>query len=493
MWNRDALHQLIDERLAGHKLIIVANREPYIHRFTGEQVVCVKPASGMAAALDPILQACGGIWVAHGSGDADRATVDTRDHVEVPPENPSYTLRRVWLTNEQEDGYYFGLSNEGLWPLCHVTFTRPIFDAGHWECYRHVNQLFAQAVLEEANDEPAFVFIQDYHFGLLPRLLKLANPQLIVAHFWHIPWPNPETFRVFPWKDELLEGLLGNDLLGFHLRYHCQNFLDTVDRTLESRSDYERFEVTRGGKVTVVRPFPISIDYDEHQHLAQSEQVEREMARWRRMLPIANGCLGIGIERLDYTKGIPERLRAVEEFLRRNPRYREKFTFVQIAVPSRTNIDSYQRVEAEVDRVVERINRHWGTSRWRPVVLLKRHFDHPAMMALHRLSDFCIVSSLHDGMNLVAKEYVTSRFDEGGALVLSQFTGSARELSDALLVNPFAIDEMAEAIRQALEMPDAERRKRMQKMRSAVESNNVYRWAGKIVSALLQFEIPEPV
>lgn len=493
MWTKEALHNLIEEKLHDHKLIIVANREPYIHRFADSKIECINPASGMATALDPIARACGGIWVGHGSGNADRDTVDSRDRVQVPPDDPKYTLRRVWLTKEQEEGYYYGLANEGLWPLCHITFTRPTFNPRHWQTYREVNQLFCKAVVEEAENKPAFVFIQDYHFALLPRMLKQANSNLIVAQFWHIPWPSRETFRVFPWKDEMLDGLLGNDLLGFHLRYHCQNFLDTIDRMIEARVDQERSEITRGGKVTVVRPFPIGIDYDEHVAMAQSPQVDAEMERWRNKLRLGDKLLGIGIERLDYTKGIPERLRAVDELLSKYPNYRGRLLFVQIAVPSRSHVPQYRLLDEEVDRLVEEINWKWSTNAWRPIILLKQHYGQPELMALHRLSQFCIVSSLHDGMNLVAKEYVASRCDDGGMLILSQFTGTARELTDALLVNPYAVEEMAEAIRQSLEMPDAERSRRMRKMREAVANNNVYRWAGKAISALLKFDFPETI
>lgn len=492
MWNKASLHRLIDEKLRDHKLIVVANREPYIHRFVGDSIECIKPASGMATALDPILRSCGGTWVAHGSGNADRKMVDDGDHVQVPPDNPSYTLRRVWLSKDQEEGYYYGLSNEGLWPLCHITFTRPVFNPQHWGQYRLVNQLFADAVLEEARDRPAFVFIQDYHFALLPRMLKKANPNLIVAQFWHIPWPNREVFRVFPWKDELLDGMLGNDLLGFHLRYHCQNFLDTIDRSIEAKVDQERSEVTRGGKVTVVRPFPISIDFEEHITLAQSAEVSSAMESWKHRLGLHDDAvLGIGIERLDYTKGIPERLSALDHLLDKYPFFRQRLTFVQIAVPSRSHIPQYQNLEEEVDRRVEQINWRWSSNGWKPVVLLKEHFGSADMMALHRLAHFCMVSSLHDGMNLVAKEYVASRYDEDGMLILSQFTGTARELTDSLLVNPFAIDETAEAVRQALDMPVGERRRRMKRMRDAVSNNNIYRWAGKIISALLKFDVAE--
>jgi len=495
MWDKASLHELIEAKVTDYPMIVVANREPYIHQYEngGEAIKCRRPASGMASALDPVMRASGGVWVGHGSGDADRATVDGFDRVQVPPEDPSYTLRRVWLTKEEEEGYYHGLSNAGLWPLCHITFTRPVFQLEHWEMYRKVNALFGDAVLKEANDRPAFVFIQDYHFALLPRYLKERNPNLIVAQFWHIPWPNRETFRVFPWKEELLDGMLGNDLLGFHLRYHCQNFIETVDRTIEARIDQEQAEIVRQNKSTLVRPFPISIDFERQAALALSTEVEQEIKRLRPQINRRGDILGIGIERIDYTKGIPERFQALNRFFERYPGYRERVTFVQVGVPSRGQILPYQVIENEIDRLVEEVNGKWGTSHWRPVIYFKRQFSAIEMTALHRMADFCIVSSLHDGMNLVAKEFVASRLDEDGVLLLSQFAGSALELTDAILFNPFAIEELAEAIHQAVEMPAAERKKRMQRMRSAVQDNNVYRWAGKILSALLKFDIPELV
>lgn len=491
MWTKEALHDLIATRLDGYQLIVVANREPYIHRRAGKRIDCIFPASGMATALDPIMRACGGIWVGHGSGDADRDTVDDRDHVQVPPGDPRYALRRVWLTKKQEQGYYYGLSNGALWPLCHITFTRPTFNSDDWQLYREVNQLFAQAVLEEVRDKPTFVFVQDYHFALLPRLLKNAKPNLIVGQFWHIPWPNRETFRAFPWKEELLDGMLGNDLLGFHLRYHCQNFLDTVDRGLEARVDQERSEITRGGKTTVVRPFPISIDFEQHDAIARSTKVDSFMDGWRVRLGLRGEIIGVGIDRIDYTKGIPERFKAVDWFLERNPAYRGKLVFVQVGVPSRSHIPMYKALDDEIDKLVEGINRKWSNGSWRPLIFLKEHYGQPELMALHRLSHFCIVSSLHDGLNLVAKEYVSSRFDDDGMLILSQFTGAARELTDALLVNPFAVGEIAEAIQRALEMPPPERTRRMKRMRESVANNNIYRWAGKVISALLKFDFTE--
>jgi trehalose 6-phosphate synthase len=493
MWTKDALQELIQTRLRDQPFIVVANREPYLHRYVGGRIECEPPASGMVSALDPVLRASGGIWIAHGSGNADRRTADGQGYVRVPPDDPRYTLRRLWLTKEQLEGYYNGLANEGLWPLCNMAFVRPSYDRRNWIHYRDVNMEFADAVLEEAGDRPAFVFIQDYHFGLLPRLLKQSNPNLIVAQFWHIPWPNPLIFQTFPWKEELLDGLLGNDLLGFHLRSHCQNFLSTVDGTIEAKVDTERFEISRGGKATLVRPFPISIDFDQHEETAMSAAVDDEMNHWRQQLGLDGEAIdiGIGIDRIDYTKGIPERLRALDLFFEEHPEHHEHFVFVQIGVPSRTHIRQYQHLDVEIDSLVEQINWRWGTDSWRPIVYLKKLHSPIQMMALHRLARFCVVSSLDDGMNLVAKEFVASRGDDDGVLILSRFTGSARELTSALLVNPFAVNELAEAMQQALVMPEEDRRKRMQKMRAAVADNNIYRWAGKILSALLRFDLAD--
>jgi alpha,alpha-trehalose-phosphate synthase [UDP-forming] len=488
-WTKDGLHDLVGERLRGYKFIAVSNREPYIHSRESGKIHCTTPASGLTSALDPILRASGGVWVAHGSGSADWDVVDQRDRISVPPESPSYTLRRVRLSKEIEAEYYYGLANEGLWPLCHAAFHRPKFCSKNWQSYRKANEIFAEAILEEANGDPAFVFIQDYHFGLLPRMLKRSNPNLAVAHFWHIPWPNRETFRAFPWKEELLDGLLGNDVLGFHLRYHCSNFLDTVERTVESLVDNEHGQVTRSGHVTAVRAFPISIDFAEHSRLAASARVSAAAAAWRRQLGESTELLGIGIDRIDYTKGIPDRLLALDKLLEEHPEYVGRLQFLQVGVPSRTAIAEYEGLNRSLTDQVESLNRKWGRGAWKPIIFIRRHVDQAGLTALHLLADFCIVSSLHDGMNLVAKEFVGSRIDGDGVLVLSAFTGAARELSDALIVNPFAVDEVAEAIHQALTMPAMERRRRMNKMRAAVSANNIYRWAGKIVQTLSGIEI----
>jgi alpha,alpha-trehalose-phosphate synthase [UDP-forming] len=487
------LRELIDQELKGAKFIAVSNREPYVHARTDEGIVCSRPAGGLTAAMDPIMQASGGVWIAHGSGTADAVTADASGRIAVPPEKPSYTLRRVMMESKLHQEFYNGLANEGLWPLCHIAFTRPMFRPKDWKSYEKVNRIFADAVLEEAGDEPAFVFIQDYHFALLPRMLKERNSKLIVAQFWHIPWPNREAFRAFPWKEELLDGLLGNDLLGFHLRYHCGNFLETVDRNLEALVDLEHSKVMRKGGTTMVRSFPISIDFDAHNAMAASGDVDTEVAKWRETLQLSKSSieyLGVGIDRIDYTKGIPDRLLGFDLFLEEHPEYLGKVQFVQIGVPSRGQIGEYQELNLEIDRIVQYVNEKWGTETWKPVVFFRRYFNRPQLMGLHRLAHFCVVTSLHDGMNLVAKEYVASRFDDDGVLILSRFTGSARELQDALLVNPFAIGEIAEAIAAAVGMPKEERQRRMSRMRRAVADNNIYDWATKILSALLRFELP---
>lgn len=492
-WTKELLQELIESRLGGTKFIVVANREPFMHRYSESgDIECISTAGGLATALRPILVTSKGTWIAHGAGNADRDTVDEHSRMAVPPDNPSYTLRRVWLTPEQEEGYYYGFANEGLWPLCHIVYKRPVFRPSNWETYKEVNRLFAEAVIEEAGSSPAFVFIQDYHFCLLPRMLKeMGRDNLIVAQFWHIPWPNSEMFRTCPWADELIDGLLGNDLLGFHIRHHCQNFLDTVDRSVEAKVDREGWKITRGGHSTSVQAFPISIDFVADEARASTPAVEEAMERWRRKLRLGDRLLGVGIERLDYTKGIPDRLRALDYFIETHPEWRGKFTFVQIAAPSRSHLPEYQAEEDEIEGLIEKINWRWGRMGWQPVVFFKKQHGEVDMTALHRLCRFFIVNSLHDGMNLVAKEFVASRTDNDGVLILSRFTGAFRELDGSLGVNPFAVHETAEAIHQALAMEREERERRMRKMRDKVAYNNVYRWAGSILSILMNFDLPD--
>ncbi len=474
------LRELMRRELEDFHFIVVSNREPYIHNYTADGIKCVIPAGGLTGALDPIMRACGGTWIAHGSGTADSRMVDEDNKLEVPPDAGEYTLRRVWLTKEQEEGYYSGFANEALWPLCHIAYTQPVFNEQHWNTYKEVNQVFAENVLNEVGDGQAIVFIQDYHLALLPRLLKDENPSIVTALFWHIPWPNHEVFRICPWQEEILNGLLGSDLLGFHLRYHCNNFMDTIERTIEARIDYEQFEVTSGGKKTVVRPFPISIDFEQICREAQTVEVNEEMERLVKTLGIGGQVIGLGLDRIDYTKGIPNRLKALDRFFARYPRYQGNMTFIQAGVQSRVHIEAYRQLNEGIDRQIEEINDRYGSGSWKPIIYLPEDLPSVSLMALNRLAHFCIVSPLHDGMNLVAKEFVASRFDEDGVLILSPFTGAARELNDALLSNPYATDHFAETIGRALDMGRRERRTRMRRMRQVVQENSIYKWAADV-------------
>jgi alpha,alpha-trehalose-phosphate synthase [UDP-forming] len=493
-WTAERLSVHVRSKLGNSRLFVVANREPYSHIRRGKSVQAIVPASGLVTALEPILRACDGTWVAHGSGDADRETVDPHDRLRVPPEEPRYTLRRVWLTKEEEEGYYYGFANEGLWPLCHIAHTRPIFRLSDWEHYQKANRKFAEAVLEEmTGTEQPVLLAQDYHFGLLPRLVKQERPDARVAIFWHIPWPNSEAFAICPWQRELLDGLLGADLIGFHIQSHCTNFLQTVDRTLESRIDWEHFTVNREEHRTAVKPFPISVEFPEPSGATtgrESTYVER--GTLLRELGVEALFLGVGVDRVDYTKGILERFLAIERMLEKHPAYQGKFTFVQIGAPSRTHIKRYHDLLADVEAESERINWRFQTSRWKPIVFLNRHYSHKEIQRYYQTADLCLVTSLHDGMNLVAKEFVAARDDEQGVLILSRFTGAARELHDAVLVNPYDVEQTAEAIRYSLEMEPEERTARMQRLRKAVKEQNIYRWAGNLIGALcgVRLDIP---
>ncbi len=485
LWTEERLKQFVKLRLGGSPLLVVSNREPIRHVWKDGRIEMEIPASGLVTAMDPVMRACGGVWVAQASGDADREMADAHGRLRVPADDPRYTLRRVWLSKEEEAGYYAGFANEGLWPLCHIVHTRPQFRPDDWGHYRAVNEKFAAAVLEEvAGVESPMVLIQDYHFALLPGLIKRERPTARTAIFWHIPWPNFENFSICPWQDNVLLGMLGADLIGFHTQFYCNNFLETVERAIEARIDWEHFSVTRGQHTTYVKPLPISV---APKFVEDPPKVSRRALLDR--LGISAEFLGVGVERLDYTKGLPERFRALGRFFERFPAYHERVVFVQLAAPSRSTIQRYQQLEAEVDDVIRQVNGAFGTKRWQPIVYLRRHHDHHDIWPFYRHADFCMVTSLHDGMNLVAKEFVSVRDDEGGVLILSQFAGASWELRDALLVNPYDLDGMAEAIRAAVEMSHDERRARMARMRESVREHNIYRWAGLLLTELQR--IPE--
>ncbi|WP_205509563.1 trehalose-6-phosphate synthase [Longitalea arenae] len=488
VWTPERLNEEMKVLLQNKMMVVVSNREPYMHIRVGKEIQCIVPASGMVTAMEPILKACGGLWIASGSGDADRETVDKYDKVSVPPYENKYTLRRVWLSKEQEDHFYYGFSNEGLWPLCHIAHTRPVFRQLDWEYYTQVNQLYAKAVLEEIkNEEEPFILVQDYHFALLPAFIKKERPDAKVAIFWHIPWPNPESFGICPWQKELLTGMLGADLIGFHTQYHCNNFLETVNNALESRVIWESFSVKVGNHFTMVKPFPISIaftlkDYETRMatRLSPAELLKQH--------GINAAYMCIGVERIDYTKGLIEKFLAIERFLDKYPNYREKFTLVQIGAVSRSLLKTYADTVSAVENEVNRINWKFKTKNWQPILFLKRHHSHEEIMPFYRSANLCMVTSLHDGMNLVAKEFIAARDQNDGVLILSRFAGASHELPGALIVNPYDTEQMADSIKLALEMPKEQQTQKMKQMRRMIMNHNVYAWASGILRTMASIQ-----
>jgi trehalose 6-phosphate synthase len=490
VWTAERLRISLQSKLKGKPLFVVSNREPYLHVKGDRGPEVLVPASGLVTALEPVLEASDGTWVAHGSGSADREMVDQSDRLRVPPDLPSYTLRRVWLTEEEVKGYYEGFANEGLWPLCHIAHTRPTFRPEDWRQYQQANRRFADAVLQEMEGvEAPIVLAQDYHFALLPKMVKEARPDARVAIFWHIPWPNAEVFAICPYQRELLDGLLGADLVGFHTQTHCNNFLETVDRSVEALTEWDRFAVNRQGHVTRVRPYPISVAFPDGKPKQEWRSAGAERAKLFEELGVEGSLLGVGVDRVDYTKGILERFRGIERFIEMNPAYHRRFTFVQIGAPSRTDIPRYQQFLDEVTAEADRINSRFQSGKWKPIVLLKKHHSHHEITRYYHAASLCMVTSLHDGMNLVAKEFVASRDDEHGVLILSTFAGASLELTDALQINPYDVQQTAAAILRAVEMPDDEQAARMYRMRTKVKDYNVYRWAANLLSDLTEIRI----
>ncbi|MCO5122552.1 MAG: trehalose-6-phosphate synthase [Rhizobacter sp.] len=482
-WTAQRLRTLLGTQLSGDQVIVVSNREPYIHERSDDGIVVKRPASGLVTAVEPVMRACSGTWIAHGSGSADREVVDSADRVRVPPGDDDYWLRRVWLTPEEEQGYYYGFANEGLWPLCHVAHVRPVFRESDWAAYRAVNQRFADAVVAEARSEDPIVLVQDYHFALLPAMVREKLPMATVLTFWHIPWPNPESFGICPWRREILQGMLGSTILGFHTRYHCKNFIETVDRYLEARIEHEHSTIAYQEKETLVESYPISIAWPSEQAAAAWPSIAecRRRVSERLALP-ADACIAVGVDRFDYTKGILERLNAVERMLEKWPGWIGRFVFVQVAAPTRGALDEYSAFQDRVQRVAKRINERFGRPGYQPVHLLAFHHEHDEVTELFRAADICVVTSLHDGMNLVCKEFVAARDDDLGVLILSRFAGAARELAEALIVNPYHVEETADALNRAATMPLAEQRERMASLRSTVREYNVFRWAGRMLN-----------
>jgi len=479
-WTAERLKEFIKAYLKDRPIYVVSNAEPYVHNKVKNKIEWSVPAGGVITAIEPVMEACGGTWIAQGSGDADKAAANKEGKLRVPPEEPKYTLKRVFLSPKERKGYYDGFSNEALWPLCHLAHVRPQFRKEDWAEYRKVNGMFAKTLLEEIRHvERPIVLVQDYHLALVPALVKKSRPDAQVAMFWHIPWPSAAQFSICPWRKELLEGMLGADLVGFHTQQYCNNFMDTVAAEIEARIDLERFAVVRGGHETRVEPFPISIAFPGNAEIETPP--DRSMLD---QLGIKTPLLALGVDRLDYIKGIPERFRGVEFLLKMNPEYREKFTLLQIASPTRHGVEKFEEYAQQVFTEAERINEAYGTETWKPIVIEHKSYSHSDLRKLYQLADVCLVTSLHDGMNLVAKEYVAARSQENGVLILSHFAGASRDLPTALSVNPYSAEETAEALRLAFTMPESEQHRRMKQMRAAVRDYNVYRWSAEIIKAL---------
>lgn len=491
-WTADRLHVFAERLLKERSLVVVSNVEPYTHTKQGNDITYFTAASGVNTALDPMMQACGGTWIACGKGEEDKLVVDSENKIRVPPGDPKYTLRRVWLSPEELRGYSVGVSREGLWALFHNAHTRPIFRKEDWREYKKVNGKFAKVVLAEIKTiRRPIIFIQDFGFAILPRLIKRARPDAIVGLFWHIPWVSPEVFSICPWKKDILDGMLHADLIGFHTQLYCNNFIESVSREIEARIDFERFAIVNDGHITLVKPFPISIAFSNEVHRSAEGAVsvrDADDTKFLKDLGADSKYIGIGVERLDYMKGILDKIKAIEIFLSKYSAYIGAFTFIQIAVPNWTNTKKDREFAKEVEDEALRVNALFESKKWKPIVLLKKHHNHEEIERFYRIADCCIVTSLHDGMNLVAKEFVAARNDEKGVLVLSQFAGASRELNDALIVNPYDGEQTAEAIHAALTMSPSEQTKRMRKMREVVRNYNVYRWSAEILKTMTNLE-----
>ncbi|WP_458207193.1 alpha,alpha-trehalose-phosphate synthase (UDP-forming) [Haladaptatus sp. NG-SE-30] len=485
----EAISSLLDD----HELVIASNRQPYSHEYGGGEngdrdVVVQRPAGGLTSALDPVVQSAGGTWVAWASGDADHEVTDEDGRVGVPPESPAYDLRRVRLSDEQVQGYYYGYSNQVLWPICHVDPSKMNAESAFWTQYRSANRKFANAIAEEAVEavemsgsagksegEPV-VWLQDYHLALAPRMVREKAQDVFCMQFWHIPWPAWDAFQMCPQYEQLLDGLLGNDLLGFHTDRYCQNFLDCAAMISDTMVDRATRSVVYEGHRTFVRSFPLGIDADRRRELANSADATAFWQQFRHQHDLGE-TLAVGVERLDYTKGIPERLAALEEFWETRPEWRERFTYIQKASESRSQIPEYQELQREVESEIRRLNDRFGTDDWTPIVYLNEFLSPDDLAALYREADLGIVSPRRDGMNLVVKEFVASQVDDPGVLVLSELTGASEELGDeAVTIHPHDTPGFADAIEHALSLPESERARRMRDLERQVRSNDVYAW-----------------
>jgi len=468
----------------GNQLIVVSSREPYMHVLRDGRPHHIVPPGGVVTALDPVLQSCGGVWIAHGTGDADRDTADSGGRLTVPPAAPRYTLRRVWLTQAENDAYY-GCCNDAIWPMCLLAHERPAFRTSDWTQYVAMNRRFADAVLEEVGSGNAVVLVQDYQMALVPRMVREVRPDLRICLFWHIPWPSPEAIRICPWREEILRGMLGADLVGFHLQEFCNNFLNSIDRTVEARIDRDHFVAEVQGHVTFVRPLPISVQPWTERGVGEGVAIDQRVMALRQKFGLQGIDVAVGVDRVDPTKGLSERFQAFAHFLKKYPQHQGKITLVQLAAPSRLHLKRYREHLEDLVLFANEINQEFGKENWKPIHLLVDQHDAETVHDFLTMAAVAIVSSLHDGMNLVAKEYILAQENLKGCLILSEFAGAAQQLTDALIINPYDTEQFADAICYAVEMSADDRADRMQRLRRQVEEHNIYRWAADLLSGLL--------
>jgi len=480
-WSKKEVLNLVKDKFSESTFVLASNRQPYIHKLSRGEITCTRGPGGVITALDPIMQELGGLWVCCSNGEADKlAAKDSK--IKVPPDNPSYELKYVWLNKEENLGYYFGYSNQGLWPLFHLVFVKPKFTGEYWKIYKQVNKKFAQKINDEIKGKKAVVFIQDYHLALVSKYLKEINPNVTTLLFWHIPWPTYDIFRILPQRQEFLEGMLSYDLLGFHINYFCGNFFDAVANEMEAKISKKNRTVIYKGHRSLVRGYPISVDFDGINEAAKSEEVESLARALKEEFGLEGYKIIIGLDRIDYTKGIAERINAVDKFFDIHPELKGKIIFVQMGEISRIHLTQYKQLNEKVNALVEEVNFKHSQNSWKPVIFVRRHLNFKEVLAFYKIADICVVNSLHDGMNLVAKEFVSAKTDEKGMLVLSKFTGASRELKEALLVNPYYAEESSSAIYKALTMDEAERKKKIRKLRQTVRRNDIWKWIGQIVS-----------
>ncbi|UCE02986.1 MAG: trehalose-6-phosphate synthase [Candidatus Latescibacterota bacterium] len=479
---RTRLEEFASSELGDAHLVVVSNREPYVHTDPQDGSKWHTPASGLTTALDPVMRICGGTWVAHGSGHGDILVADASGRVQVPPDHPQFTLRRVWLERAEVAGYYDGFSNRTLWPLCHQVYVRPRFEEEDWLQYKRVNEKFAQAILAQVEGKRAIVLVQDYHLALVPEMIKSARPDVVVSQFWHIPWPNIDVLSTCPWHRQILKGLLGNDILGFHVRQYCRNFLGGVDRALEARVLGDKSAIFWNGRTTFVRPYPISIDPETM--IPSENATVPELQRHK----ISGARVLLGIDRLDYIKGIPEKFRAYDRLLREHPEHQGRVVLVQLATPTRSRVPEYVKLAHEVEELAREINERHGDSTWKPIVLLQRLLDQEELAALYAQSDVCVVGSLQDGMNLVAKEFVAARRDQRGVLVLSRFAGATKQMIGALPIHPYDREAYAATLHAAIMMPPEEQEDRMRQLRADLSRHTIYSWAENILREAVQVQ-----